>query len=259
MRNTSSPFFRVIVPKLYALGAAVVIFGAMFKILHLPGAGLMLGVGLTTEALIFFINAFEPPVRELDWTRVYPELGEAYAGSKRRPHSGSVTQQLDKVLEKSRVGPELIDSLGKGMRHLAESTSRLGAVSNAMTATNEYAQNLKKSSHALSQMNASYGTAISALSEVSSSSELTKNYTKELQGVTKNLSALNAVYEMELKDSNTHLKALNKFYENVSATMQNVAEAGKSSTQFRNELVKLTGNLTNLNKVYGDILAVMRG
>ena len=74
------------------------------------------------------------------------------------------------------MGPELIDSLGKGMRHLAESTSRLGAVSNAMTATNEYAQNLKKSSQALSQMNTSYGGAISALSEISSSSDAAKNY-----------------------------------------------------------------------------------
>ena len=78
MSSTSSPFFRIVVPKIYAIGAAVVIFGAMFKILHLPGAGLMLGVGLTTEAIIFFINAFEPPARDLDWSRVYPELGENY-------------------------------------------------------------------------------------------------------------------------------------------------------------------------------------
>ena len=79
-----------------------------------------------------------------------------------------------------------------------------------------------------------------------------------MQGITKNLGALNSVYEMELKDSNTHLKAMNKFYTNVSAVMENIAEAGKSSAQFREELGKLTGNLSSLNKVYGDMLTVMK-
>lgn len=258
MSGTSNPFFRVVVPKVYAIGAAVVIFGAMFKILHLPGAGLMLGIGLTTEALIFFINAFEPPVRDLDWSRVYPELGQNFTPGARRATSGSTTQQLDKMMEKAKVGPELIDSLGKGMRHLAESTSRLGAVSNAMTATNEYAQNLKKSSHALSQMNASYGTAVSALSEMSNSAETARKHQREMQNITKSLGALNSVYEMELKDTNTHLKAMNRFYANVGATMENIAEAGKSSTQFKDEIVKLAGNLSDLNKVYGDMLTAMK-
>ena len=47
--------------KLYGFGAAIVIIGAMFKIMHWPGAGPMLVVGLSTEAVIFFFSAFEPP------------------------------------------------------------------------------------------------------------------------------------------------------------------------------------------------------
>jgi gliding motility-associated protein GldL len=46
--------------KLYGFGAAVVIVGALFKIQHWPGAGLMLIVGLGTEAVIFIFSAFEP-------------------------------------------------------------------------------------------------------------------------------------------------------------------------------------------------------
>jgi gliding motility-associated protein GldL len=67
-------FYTVIMPKIYGIGAAVVILGAMFKILDWPFASLMIGVGLTTEALIFFLSAFEPRHEEVDWSKVYPEL-----------------------------------------------------------------------------------------------------------------------------------------------------------------------------------------
>jgi gliding motility-associated protein GldL len=73
--------FKTIMPKVYGIGAAVVIVGALFKILHLPGADEMLMIGLLTEAAIFFLSAFEPPHKETDWTKVYPELAEDFEGS----------------------------------------------------------------------------------------------------------------------------------------------------------------------------------
>jgi gliding motility-associated protein GldL len=72
--------FSTIMPKIYGIGAAIVIVGATFKILHLPGDGVMLGVGLTTEAVIFFLSAFEPKHAEPDWSKVYPELADDYEG-----------------------------------------------------------------------------------------------------------------------------------------------------------------------------------
>ena len=57
--------FSTIMPKVYGIGAAVVIVGAMFKILHLPGASEMLTIGLTVEAIIFFLSAFEPQHAEI--------------------------------------------------------------------------------------------------------------------------------------------------------------------------------------------------
>jgi len=121
----SELLYTSIMPKIYGIGAAVVIVGAMFKILHLPGAGLMLGVGLTTEAVIFFLSAFEPKKHEYDWSLVYPELaGDTPAVSRKQISNGeSVTNKLDSMLEKSKVGSELIDSLGRGMRNLSESVT----------------------------------------------------------------------------------------------------------------------------------------
>ena len=66
----------------YGLGAAVVIVGALFKIMHWPYGDLMLIIGLVTEACVFVVSAFEPVDTELDWSKVYPELaGEDSYGS----------------------------------------------------------------------------------------------------------------------------------------------------------------------------------
>ena len=122
-------FYGSIMPKIYGIGAAVVILGAMFKILDWPFASLMIGVGLSTEAVIFFLSAFEPKHEELDWSKVYPELAGDAPGEKRaatRVVTGpSSTQQLDDMLDKAKIGPELIESLGKGMQNLASSAEKI--------------------------------------------------------------------------------------------------------------------------------------
>ena len=263
MSKKGNFFFDAVLPKIYAWGAAVVIIGALFKILHLPNAGLLLGLGLGIEAVIFFLSGFEPKHTETDWERVYPELSPRYKGPRRAvptaaPSSG-VAQQLDKTLEGAKLGPQLLQSLGKGMRNLADSAARMGNMANAAVATNEYAQNVKRASHSMTQMNQSYATAISAMSQIAASSGDAKEYHAQVQNVTKNLSALNAVYEVELKDANTHLKSMNKFYANVSGAMESISQAGRNSDQFRDELSKLTSNISSLNRVYGNMLSAMKG
>ncbi len=257
----SDLFFGAILPKVYAWGACVVIIGAMFKILHLPYAGALLAIGLSTEAAIFFLAGFEPRARELPWERVYPELNPNYRGPRRpvaaAPTSG-VAQQLDRTLEGAKVGPQLVESLGRGMRSLAESVGRMGGITSAALSTNEYAQNVKRASQALGEMNKSYASTMTAMSQMADSAKDAKEYHTQVQGVTKSLSALNAVYEMELKDAGTHLKSMNKFYTNVSSSMDSLAEAGRHSNQLKDELSKLTSNVSSLNRVYGSMLGAMK-
>jgi gliding motility-associated protein GldL len=259
--------YKSIMPKVYGLGAAVVIVGAMFKILHLPGAGVFLSVGLTTEAIIFFLSAFEPQHREIDWSKVYPELADDFDGppAARRQVSGgggqdgSVTKKLDHMLESAKIGPELIENLGKGMKNMAESASKMANLSNAAVATNEYAQNVQSASKSLQEMNKSYASTVTAMADMADASKDAKEYHSQVQSVTKNLSALNAVYEMELQDGNSHVKAMNKFYSHLTSAMEKMAEAGKDTEEFQSQLSKLTGNVTTLNRVYGNMLSAMKG
>ncbi|HHP7240505.1 MAG TPA: gliding motility protein GldL [Cyclobacteriaceae bacterium] len=261
----SELLFSRIMPKVYGIGASIVIIGAMFKIMHWPGAGEFLVAGLTTEAIIFFLSAFQPQHKETDWSKVYPELADDYEGappkkiSRSSTSEGSMTKKLDNLLESNKIGPELVENLGKGMKSLAETAKKMTALGDASVATNEYNTNLKSASKSISQMNKSYSTTISAMSEMATASKDAKEYHAQVQNVTKNLGALNTVYEMELQDANSHIKAMNKFYSNVTSAMESMAQAGKDTEQFKNELSKLTSNITSLNKVYGNMLSAMKG
>jgi gliding motility-associated protein GldL len=258
--------YKTIMPKIYGIGAAVVIIGALFKILHLTGADLMLMLGLSTEAIIFFLSAFEPPHPEPDWSKVYPELAEDYEGPAQparisnKPAPGeSPLLKIDEMLKTAKVDQNLLDNLGKGLSNLATSTQQMNSLSNAAVATNEYAKNVQTAASSLVEMNKSYGVAMKAVSEMANASKDTGEYHKQMQAVTKNLQALNSVYEMELKDADSHVKNMNKFYESLTGAMQGLTKVGDNTTKFTTELSKLTDNLTSLNKVYGSMLTAMKG
>ncbi len=260
--------FKTIMPKVYGIGAAVVIVGALFKILHLTGADQMLMVGLLVEAAIFFLSAFEPPHKEPDWSKVYPELSEDFEGAPATPTvrkagapaaGDSALLRIDDMLKNAKVDQNLLDNLGKGLTNLATSASQMSNLANAAVATNDYAKNVQSASKSLADMNASYGTAMKAVSAMADASKDTGEYHAQVQKVTKNLAALNSVYEMELKDADSHVKNMNKFYESLTGAMNGLSKVGDNTAKFTNELGKLTDNLTSLNKVYGSMLTAMKG
>lgn len=259
--------FTTIMPKVYGIGAAVVIVGALFKIQHWDGASEMLIVGLGTEAVIFFLSAFEPKHPEADWSKVYPELAEDYEGTvnqpsriSNRPAAGdSPLLKIDEMLKTAKVDQNLLDNLGKGLTNLATSASQMSNLSNAAVATNDYAKNVQAASASLTEMNKSYGTAMKAVGAMADASKDTSEYHKQVQSVTKNLAALNTIYEMELKDADSHVKNMNKFYESLTGAMQGLSKVGDNTAKFTSELGNLTTNLTALNKVYGSMLTAMKG
>ena len=251
----SAKFYGNIMPKIYGLGAAVVIIGALFKLNGYPYATEILLVGLLTEALIFALSAFEPVYKDLEWSKVYPELAEGVPAKK----SGlPASEQLDNALDKAKIGPELFDNLGKGMRSLADNATKMSNLSDAAVASSDYANNARKASETLSNMNESYASTASALTEMGAAARGAGEYQTQIQNVTKNLGALNKVYEMELQDANSHVKALNKFYSNISGAMEGLGDASREADQFQSQMNKLNQNVSSLNKVYGAMLSAMK-
>lgn len=259
-------FYGKIAPIITGLGASIVIIGALFKIQHYPGAGPMLIVGLGTEAILFAMFAFAPQPHDPAWERVYPELDDEYwaknGGKVALPKGGdqkSAVATIDSMMSKANIDQQMIDRLGTGFKSLSDSVGKMGEIANASVATKSYAENVSKAATALQDMNKSYAETVKSMSEMSAATSDAKAFHSQVQTITKNLGALNAVYEMEIKDANNHLKAMNQFNAGLTQALQNMTEAAKGTDQFKGELSKLTGNLTSLNTVYGNMLSAMRG
>jgi len=243
-------------------GATVVIVGLMFKILHLPGATYFIAGGLTTEAILFFLLGFQRDDVEIDWRRAYPELDEDFKGElpKRALPGGdnfSNTAALDKMLAEAKIGPELIGSLADGLRTFGDKVNSISRVTDAGDATIAFTNKVKQATASYDNLSNAFEKASANLSELASSNLDSKAYHEQINTMAKNLSALNAVYELELQDSSAHLKAMNKFYQNLSLTMNNFNESLDDSKQFKDEVGRLAKNLSALNSIYGNMLSAM--
>jgi len=242
-------------------GATVVIIGLLFKIQHLPNGGLFISIGLGMEALLFFILGFQRDEVEIDWTKAYPELAHDYQGelakSSAKVIGGGNTAALDKMLEDAKIGPELIASLGTGLKTFGDKVNSISQVADAGMATTEFATKIKTATAGYDKLNASFEKASGNLAELANTTVDSKTYHDQVGNLAKNLSALNAVYELELQDSTSHLKSMNKFYQNLSLTMSNFDESIEDSKKFKDEVGRLAKNLASLNAIYGNMLSAM--
>lgn len=251
--------------KLYGWGAAVVIVGAMFKIQHWPGADLMLVVGLSVEAFIFFFSAFEPIHEDPNWELVYPELALGHdenfdhdALPARSHGKGStITEELDKMLEEAKIDSQLLERLGDGMRTLGENAAQLKGVTTAAAATDSYVDSLSSASDQVKKLSQSYERASESLMGLTSNTQEGESFGEQMQKVSKNLGALNNVYELQLKGSSQHLEATEKFQSQVVDMMKNLSDSVEDTRLYKENMSMLSKNLTNLNQVYGNMLKAM--
>lgn len=252
---------------LYGWGASIVIVGAMFKIQHWPGAGPMLVAGLSIEAIIFFFSAFEPIHEETDWSLVYPELrgmhddevgGHGHGHKEvKKGSKDPIAQELDKMLEEAKIGPELLESLGAGMRSLSDQAGKMSNIADASVATSSFVKEVEGATQNMSELSKSYVKATASLADLSNTNIDGQAYGEQLQQVSKNLSALNAVYELQLQGSSEHLKSANKMYEGIETLYRNLQDSVQDTNRYKEEIGKLATNLGALNTVYGNMLSAM--
>ena len=251
--------FKVGINALISWGASIVIVGLMFKILHWKGGEYMIAVGLITEAILFFVLGFQSEPVDPDWTKVYPELEDDFKGESSSSGTGSAssTAALDQMLTEAKIGPELIESLGNGLRTFGDKVSAISGIADTASATTELASKVKTASRSFDNLNQAFENATSSLREMADTNIDSRSYHDQVNALAKNISALNTVYELELQDSSAHLKSMNKFYQNLSLTMQNFNESMEDSKQFKEEVSKLAKNLSSLNAIYGSMLSAM--
>ena len=270
-----SKAWKKMMGKVYGIGGGVVIIGALFKIMHWPGASVMLIVGLGVEAAIFFISAFEPLHEDPNWELVYPELAlahdedfdvHAFIDEKGISSSGGgngggsatgITEQFDNLLEEAKIDADLLGRLGDGIKSLSENAEGLKAVSGAAAATDSYVASLESASVKVATLSDTYDRASESLLGLTSGAEEGASFGEQLQKVSTNLSALNNVYELQLQGASGHLEATDKFQGQVTEMMQNLADSVEDTKMYKENMSMLSQNLTDLNQVYGNMLKAM--
>ena len=245
----SRPIDRVL-NILVSAAAVPVLLGALFKITHAPGADTWLKIGLYVEAGIFFCYAllyvFAPPP-------------EAHLPAAAPAETGNpALKTMDKMLQEADITPANLKKLGEGISKLGVTASNMSDIGDVVKSTNEFGAKTKEASIAIASMSTAFNSSASNMASFNNVSESAKGFHEQVQVLTKNLGSLNTIYELELKESNNHLKALNSFYgkmaEASTAMMNSVADANKAKDQ----ISLLAGNLSKLNSVYGNMLSAMQ-
>ena len=244
---------------LIGLGAAFIIIGALGKIMHAEWGNTILPLAMMFEAGIFAIQALIPPHKEYHWEKLYPGLdnvsSKVQAISSAQLTGGGTTAQLDDAL--SKVNQDLIKRLGTHLGSLGDNLAKLSDVTGTTSATSQLNANAKAAADALAKVKVAYDGAAAVANDLSNATEGTKKYSEQVKLVSKNLAALNAVYELELQDTNNHLKALNQFYSNLTGAINNLNASVKDTEEYKKQMASLATNLSSLNNVYGNMLSAM--
>jgi gliding motility-associated protein GldL len=238
-----------------SVGAAVVIWGALQKILHAPNADFWLKAGLGTEAVVFLVYgalyAYYPAVKDAS----HDEEQFSVAGAKTRAAFGS----MDKMLAESDINPDTMKRLGEGFKQLNTTVTGLNGITDTVAATNDFASKTREVTGQLDKVKDAYVTAASSVGAFNQATEGAKMFHDQIQVLTKNLSSLNTIYELELQESNNHLKALNAFYGKLSETSASMLNSAEDAKKVQDQIGHLATNLGRLNSIYGNMLTAMQG
>ena len=271
---TQSSGWKKFMAKLYGWGASVVIVGALFKIMHFPGAGIMLTVGLGIEALIFFFSAFEPLHEELDWTLVYPELAgmtdpdELDSMRDMSKTTGALERFDDLMGGLGGIDPTVVKNLASSFDKLNSTAVGLSDVSQATAVTSKFAQNVGAAADSVGALSSTFQQTASGLQQtaaaINSSSaavgainDSSKSYAIQLDGMNKNLAQLNAVYELQLRSTNDQMQKSQAVYGDMEKILNDLRMSVEETQRYREEMASLNRNLASLNTVYGNMLSAM--
>jgi gliding motility-associated protein GldL len=250
---------KTIMGLIYGWGGAIVIIGALFKIMHWKGASFFLILGLGVEAAIFAISAFEPPHMDIDWSLAYPELAGMHdEDGHSLDNKGSAVEQLDTMLADAKIGPELIESLGEGLRGLSTNANKLSEISDASVATNEYAESLKNASGKVSSLADDYAKASESLAVLNEAASSGASTGAEMQKMASTLEQLNVSYESQLNGSKQQAETMQSMYSGITELMTNLSDSVEDTKRYKENISELSTNLSALNNVYGNMLTAMK-
>lgn len=279
----------------YSIGAAVVIWGALFKILHLPGGNTLLSIGMGTEVLMFLLTAFDRPEKTYKWEEVFPVLashdpedrvemgggGGIYINNGGTAGEGSA--QVDGMVDgvtaaqaRNAVGlPAGIDLSEEDTRSLSESIAKMSAASDQLSrmaeltdATQQYLsqmstiseqmQRLAETTTALNQVSETLLLSYRAITDNSESiNQSSTGYVQQMEDLNKNISGLNTIYEIQLKSISSQLDSIDRVNRGLKDIRDMYEKSAAESAHYCDETEKMARYMKQLNSVYEKMIKAM--
>ncbi|MBR5373674.1 MAG: gliding motility protein GldL [Paludibacteraceae bacterium] len=257
----------------YGLGASVVIIGALFKIMHWPGAGIVLTIGMCTEAFLFALSAFDKPHVEYKWDRVYPQLHEDEEGAVGTGvmNTNAANAAEEKRLELQKIR-EMVDgemqNLKDGIHSLNVTAGQLTDLSSAAAASGEYTNTLRQATSAASAFASSQQSLKEAsesldssyksiASSISSASQGSQNFAAQIDGINRNISTINSVFELQVKSVNEQNEAMKTLASAVKTIETSLNGSAAEAEEYKKQVALLASQMKSLNSIYGGMLSAM--
>ncbi|MCL4484042.1 MAG: gliding motility protein GldL [Bacteroidetes bacterium] len=253
---THSHKWKTTMSYFYSIGASVVLLGALFKLEHWTGGGTMLMIGMSCEALIFFLSAFEPLVETPDWAKVYPQLSPDFEFEEEIELPVKTTSKgggFDDFLEKAEITPELLSKLKKGIQDLTNTAKGISEISSATLATELYVKNLGSASQSMSSFSEVNNKA--TLSVERSLGDLVHSYehsSKLISGSSKELaeSFADSTKKINQQLASTSEKLTVSYKEFTESIHKDIAAINENSKNYSGEISRINTSMSSLNSSY---------
>ena len=273
----AQPGIQMAVGMVYSIGAAVVIVGALFKIMHWPGAGVMLTAGMMTEAILFTIGIFEKPHATYHWEHVFPSLVEEKANPLNISGNiggGAGVGVAMPGMEK--MSDEDAKKLTESIKNMSETAAQLANISRVAGLTDSYANNLQKASEAAAQfatkqqnLDEATNTLLSSYKGIAdnmlAAEDKTKSFAEKASELSKNLGSINTSYELQLKGIQSQANAIESQTGKINAVTAEfeklhtaVSASSKNMDAYKQMTDQLAKNVSDLNNVYGNMLNAIK-
>ncbi len=259
----------------YSFGAAIVIWGALFKILHLPGGNFLLCIGMGTEVLMFILTAFDIPPREYEWERVFPELADEEANSNNSVvvKEAIIRNKKNLLLEQTAYvsgGAGAPGSAGisgiAGVSGVSDSQSPAQGVLGADTAIlnqniasiTAQLENLQATTKALNDLGKTLLDSYKAITDNSGEiSESASGYAKQMADLNRNLSGLNTIYELQLRHISGQLESIDRVNKGLKDIRDMYEKSAGESARYCEESEKMARYMKQINAVYEKMITAM--
>lgn len=245
--------FLTLIDVLVSAGAAVIIFAAWAKLTHQSYADVMLTVGMWTETGIFLVYA------AIEWIKPKHHEEDDEQPAELAVAGNPALKSMDKMLQEADITPVNLKKLGEGFQKLGSTVSGISDVSDVVKSTGDFNTKTKEATQAIGTMASAFSSSAATMASFNNASESAKGFHEQVQVLTKNLGSLNTIYELELKESNNHLKALNGFYGKMAEASQAMMSSVDDAQKAKEQIGALANNLGKLNSVYGNMLSAMQG